>query len=171
MLSGNTDCYQPIERKLKITRSLLEVFLKYKHPVSIITKNNLLLREQDILKEQAAFDLAHIAISLNSLNEGLRQKLEPRTVTGKSRLSLISSLSVADIPVMLMYAPVIPGLNGNEIPHIIKSAAQASASGAAFTMVRLNGSIAEIFKDWIYKAYPDRAEKVLSLIAQCHDGN
>ncbi len=170
MLSGNTDCYQPIERKLKITRSLLEVFLKYKHPVSIITKNNLLLRDLDILKELAAFDLVHVAISLNSLNENLRSKLEPRTVTSQNRLSIISSLAAADIPVMLMCAPVIPGLNSDEIPQIIKSAAIAGASGAAFTMVRLNGSIAEIFKDWIYKAYPDRAEKVLSLIAQCHDG-
>ena len=170
MLSGNTDCYQPIERKLKITRSLLEIFLKYKHPVGIITKNNLLLRDLDILKELAANDLVHIAISLNSLNEDLRQKLEPRTVTSLSRLSMISSLAAADIPVMLMCAPIIPGLNSDEIPQIIKSAALAGASGASFTIVRLNGSIAEIFKDWIYKTYPDRAEKVLNLIAQCHDG-
>lgn len=170
MLSGNTDCYQPIERKLKITRSLLEVFLKYKHPVSIITKNNLLLRDLDILKELAAHDLVHIAVSLNSLNEELRQKLEPRTVTSQGRLSMISSLAAADIPVMLMCAPIIPGLNSDEIPQIIRSAATAGASAAAFTIVRLNGSIAEVFKDWIYKTYPDRAEKVLNLIAQCHDG-
>ena len=170
MLSGNTDCYQPIERKLKITRALLQVFLKYKHPVGIISKNNLLLRDLDIIKELAANDLIHIAISLNSLNESLRQKLEPRTVSAQCRLSMISKLAESNIPVMLMCAPIIPGLNSDEIPQIIKSAALAGASGASFTIVRLNGSIAEIFKDWIYKTYPDRAEKVLNLIAECHEG-
>ena len=170
MLSGNTDCYQPIERKLKITRSLLEVFLKYKHPVSIISKNNLILRDLDILKELTALNLVHVAVTLNSLNEGLRQKLEPRTVTCRSRIDLISKLSAENIPVMLMCAPIIPGLNSNEIPGIIKAAADAGASAAAFTMVRLNGAIAGIFSDWIHKAYPDRAEKVLNLITQCHGG-
>lgn len=170
MMSGNTDCYQPIERKLKITRSLLEVFLKYKHPVSIISKNNLILRDMDILKELAALDLVHVAVTLNSLNESLRQKLEPRTVTGQSRIRLISKLVDEHIPVMLMYAPIIPGLNSDEIPAVIKAAADAGVSAASFTLVRLNGAIAEIFTDWIYKAYPDRAEKVLHMIADCHSG-
>ncbi len=170
MMSGNTDCYQPIERKLKITRSLLEVFLKYRHPVSIISKNNLMLRDMDILEELARLDLVHVAVTLNSLNESLRQKLEPRTVTGQSRIRLISRLTEAGIPVSLMYAPIIPGLNSDEIPAVIEAAAAAGASGASFTMVRLNGAIAEIFTDWIHKAYPDRAEKVLHMIADCHDG-
>ncbi|HYK75539.1 MAG TPA: PA0069 family radical SAM protein [Daejeonella sp.] len=170
MLSGNTDCYQPVERKLKITRSMLEVFLKYKHPVSIITKNNLILRDLDILKQLAALDLVHVAVTINSLNESLRQKLEPRTVTANGRLNVIQKLSEENIPVMLMLAPIIPGLNSDEIPEVIKAAAEAGASGAAFTLVRLNGAIAEIFTDWIHKAYPDRAEKVLHLIADCHEG-
>lgn len=170
MMSGNTDCYQPIERKLKITRSLLEVFLKFKHPVSIISKNNLMLRDIDILKELAKLDLVHVAVTLNSLNESLRQKLEPRTVTGQSRIRLISKLTEENIPVSLMYAPIIPGLNSDEIPTVIKAAAEAGASAASFTLVRLNGAISEIFTDWIYKAYPDRAEKVLHMIAECHDG-
>lgn len=170
MLSGNTDCYQPIERKLKITRSMLEVFLKYKHPVSIISKNSLILRDLDILKQLAALDLVHVAITINSLNESLRQKLEPRTVTANGRLNVIQKLSEEDIPVMLMLAPIIPGLNSDEIPAVIQAAAQAGASSAAFTLVRLNGAIAEIFTDWIHKAYPDRAEKVLHLIAECHEG-
>lgn len=170
MLSGNTDCYQPIERKLKITRSLLEVFLKFKHPVSIISKNNLMLRDMDILKELAKLDLVHVAVTLNSLNESLRQKLEPRTVTGQSRIRLIHRLSSENIPVSLMYAPIIPGLNSDEIPTVIKAAADAGASAASFTLVRLNGAISEIFKDWIYKAYPDRAEKILHMIAGCHGG-
>jgi DNA repair photolyase len=170
MMSGNTDCYQPIERKLKITRSLLEVFLKYKHPVSIISKNNLMLRDLDLLKELASLDLVHIAVTLNSLNEDLRLKLEPRTVTGNSRLKLIEKLSSENIPVMLMLAPVIPGLNSDEIPAVIKAAAEAGAASASYTLVRLNGSIAEIFTDWIHKAFPERAEKVLHMISDCHEG-
>lgn len=170
MMSGNTDCYQPIERRLKITRSLLEVFLKYKHPVSLISKNNLILRDTDILSEMAKMDLVHVAVTLNSLNESLRQKLEPRTVTGQSRIRLISRLTELNIPVRLMCAPVIPGLNSDEIPALIKAAADAGADAASFTIVRLNGAIAEIFKDWIHKAYPDRAEKVLHMIADCHGG-
>lgn len=170
MLSGNTDCYQPIERKLKITRSLLEIFLKYRHPVSIISKNSLMLRDMDILRELAALDLIHISITLNSLDENLRQKMEPRTVTGQSRIELIRKLSAENIPVRLMFAPIIPGLNSDEIPKIIKAAADAGATDAAFTLVRLNGAIAEIFTDWIIKSFPGRAEKVLSLIAECHDG-
>jgi DNA repair photolyase len=170
MLSGNTDCYQPIERKLKITRALLKVFLKYRHPVSIISKNNLMLRDLDLLKELSALNLVHIAVTLNSLNEELRLKMEPRTVTGSGRIKLIEKLSAENIPVSLMLAPIIPGLNSDEIPSVIKAAAGAGANGASYTMVRLNGSIAELFSDWIYKAYPDKANKVLNMIADCHDG-
>ncbi|MBC7745616.1 MAG: PA0069 family radical SAM protein [Flavobacterium sp.] len=170
MLSGNTDCYQPIERKLKITRELLKVFLKYKHPVSLISKNNLMLRDIDILAELAKEDLVHISITLNSLNEDLRLKLEPRTVTGKSRLKLIEKLSSKNIPVRLMLSPIIPGLNSDEIPSVIKFAAEAGAMDASYTLVRLNGSVAEIFKDWIHKSFPQQASKVLHLIAECHQG-
>lgn len=170
MLSGNTDCYQPIERKLKITRSLLEVFLKYRHPVSIISKNNLILRDMDLLEQLASLNLLHVAISVTTLNESLRLKLEPRTVTGRGRIHVIQELSARNIPVRLMLAPIIPGLNSDEIPDIVRAAADAGAREAGFTMVRLNGSIAEIFTDWIHKAYPDRAEKVLHMIASCHGG-
>lgn len=170
MLSGNTDCYQPIERKLEITRSLLEVFLKYKHPVSLISKNNLITRDIDLLKELAKLDLVHVTVTINSLNESLRQKMEPRTVTGRSRLMVINRLASEDIPVRLMMAPIVPGLNSDEIPTLIKAAADEGAREAIFTLVRLNGAIAEIFSDWIHKAYPDRAEKVLNMIASCHGG-
>jgi DNA repair photolyase len=170
MLSGNTDCYQPIERKLKITRSLLEVFLKYRHPVSIISKNNLISRDIDLLKPMAELGLVHVTVTINSLNEELRQKLEPRTVTAKSRLMLIRKLREQNIPVRLMLAPIIPCLNSDEIPRVIEAAAEAGVQGAIFTVVHLNGAIAEIFQDWIHKAYPDRAEKVLHAIADCHGG-
>ncbi len=170
MLSGNTDCYQPIERKLKITRSLLEVFLKYKHPVSIISKNNLVVRDIDILQELARLNLVHVTITINSLNESLRRKMEPRTVTAKSRLMVINKLSSANIPVRLMIAPIVPGLNSDEMPSLINAAADEGVLAAIFTLIRLNGSIAEIFTDWIHKAYPDRAEKVLHAISECHGG-
>ncbi|MBK1440532.1 PA0069 family radical SAM protein [Parapedobacter sp. ISTM3] len=170
MLSGNTDCYQPIERKLKITRALLQIMLSYRHPVSIISKNNLILRDIDILSQLAELQLVHVALSINSLNEDLRQKMEPRTVTAKGRLQVIRKLSDANIPVMVMCAPIVPGLNSDEMPEVIKAAADHGASGAGYTIVRLNGAIGELFTDWVYKAYPDRAEKVLHSIAACHGG-
>ncbi|GGG78167.1 radical SAM protein [Parapedobacter pyrenivorans] len=170
MLSGNTDCYQPIERKLGITRAILQVMLAYRHPVSIISKNNLILRDMDILAKMASLGLAQVAISINSLNEELRQKMEPRTVTATGRLRVIQKLSDANIPVMVMCAPIIPGLNSEEVPDVIKAAASHGARGAGYTIVRLNGAIGELFTDWVHKAYPDRADKVLNSIAACHGG-
>jgi len=170
LLSGNTDCYQPVERRLKITRSLLEIFLRYRNPVSVITKNNVILRDIDILEELAKMNLVHVNVSLTSLNEQLRQKLEPRTVTATGRLAVIQKLSEKGVPVRVMAAPIIPGLNSSEVPNIIKAAADRGARAAGFTIVRLNGSVAEIFTDWIHKSFPDRAEKVLNLIKSCHDG-
>ena len=169
-LSGNTDCYQPVERRLKITRALLELFLKYKNPVSIITKNNLILRDLDILEQLAKMDLLHVNISITSLTEDIRQKLEPRTVTGAGRLAVIKKLADAGIPIRAMVAPIIPGLNSHEIADIISSASANGARAANYTIVRLNGALGDIFTDWIYKAFPDRAEKVLNLIKNCHDG-
>jgi DNA repair photolyase len=170
MLSGNTDCYQPIERKLKITRKLLEVYLKFKHPVSIITKNSLILRDLDLLQELSAMNLVHVNISITSLDESLRQKLEPRTASSNNRLKVVETLSAKGIPVNIMVAPVIPALNSHEIPEIIKTAADRGALSAAYTIVRLNGSIKDIFTDWIKKSFPERANKVLHQIADCHGG-
>lgn len=170
MFSGNTDCYQPAERKWKITRAMLEVCLKYRNPVGMITKNQLILRDLDLLKEMAAMNLVHVMVSITSLEEELRLKLEPRTATAANRLKVVETLNKNNIPAGVMVAPIIPGLNSHEIPAIIEAAANAGARGAGYTIVRLNDSIAEIFKDWIYKAYPDRAEKVLNQIAACHDG-
>lgn len=169
LLSGNTDCYQPAERKFGITRSLLEVFLEYKHPVSIITKNNLILRDIDLLSKLSKYNLVQVSISITTLNEELRLKLEPRTVTGQGRLNIVKQLSDAGIPVNVMVAPIIPGLNSEEVSKIIEQSAIYGANNAFFTMVRLNGAIADIFKDWIYKSYPGRAEKTLHLIAASHN--
>lgn len=171
VFSGNTDCYQPIERKLKITRSMLEVMLQYKHPVSIITKNSLILRDLDLLKQLAELRLVHVSVSVTTLNEELRQKMEPRTVTGMGRMKVIKTLTENGIPVRVMTAPIIPGLNSDEIPHLIETAAANGAKAAAYTMVRLNGAIGPIFTDWIHKSFPDRAEKVIHLIESCHNGH
>ncbi|MCJ8211758.1 PA0069 family radical SAM protein [Mucilaginibacter sp. RS28] len=170
MLSGNTDCYQPVERKLGITRRLLQIFLNYKNPVSIITKNNLILRDLDIIAELARLNLIHVNVSITSLDEQLRQKLEPRTVTATGRLAVIEKLAAVSVPVRVMAAPIIPGLNSNEVPDIIRAAANRGACDAGFIMVRLNGSIADIFTDWLYKTFPAKAEKVLHQIQSCHDG-
>lgn len=170
MFSGNTDCYQPMERKLKITRQMLEVLLKFRHPVGMITKNNLILRDIDILKELSALRLVHVMVSITSLREELRLKMEPRTVTAKNRLKVIEQLSKAGIPTGVMTAPIIPGLNSDEIPQLIEAAANHGAVVAGYTMVRLNGSIKDIFTDWIQKNFPDRADKVLHQIAEVHGG-
>lgn len=171
VLSGNTDCYQPIERKLQITRSLLKILNHYQHPVSIITKNSLIQRDIDILKQLAQKNLVNVAITINSLNEDLRLKMEPRTVTAKGRLRIIEKLSNEGIPVLLMCAPIIPGLNSDEMPKLIKAAADAGAQSASFTLVRLNGAISDIFTDWVEKTFPDRAQKILHGIQAAHGGN
>jgi DNA repair photolyase len=170
MFSGNTDCYQPVERRLKITRSMLEVLLKFKHPVGMITKNSLILRDIDILSELAKLKLVHVMVSITSLREDLRLAMEPRTTTAKQRLKVIEQLSKAGIPAGVMTAPIIPGLNSSEVPSIIKAAADAGAVNAGYTIVRLNGAIGEIFKDWIHKNFPDAADKVLNQIAEVHKG-
>ncbi len=170
MVSGNTDCYQPIEKKLKITRQLLEVFLEYRNPIAMITKNSLILRDTDLLSELAKHKLVHVMVSITSLKEELRLKMEPRTASAKKRLNVLNQLSKAGVPCGVMTAPIIPGLNSMEIPSIIKQAADNGAVNAGYTIVRLNGSISEIFTNWIHKNFPDRAEKVLHQIQDCHGG-
>lgn len=171
MLSGNTDCYQPLERKYELTRKLLKVFNKFQNPVGIITKNALVTRDIDILKELAEHNLVHVIFSITSLDESLRQKLEPRTASAIKKLKAMELLANEDIPVGVMNAPLIPSLNHHEIPGIIKSAADAGAQFASYTVVRLNGQIAKVFKDWLTKNFPDRSEKVWHQIQELHGGN
>ncbi len=170
VLSGNTDCYQPAEQKFKLTRSCLKVFLKYRHPVGIITKNALVLRDIDLIEELNRYNLVGVHISLTSLNENTRRVLEPRTTSIKKRLETIKTLSEKNIPVNAMLAPIIPGINSHEILDLAKKAAENGAISFAQTVVRLNGAIGQIFTNWIRKAMPDKADKVLSLIASCHGG-
>lgn len=170
MLAGNTDCYQPIERELEITREILKVLWKYRHPVGIITKNSLILRDLDILKPMAENRLLRTSISLTTLDEGLRRQLEPRTASVELRLKTIQTLAGNGIPVNVMLAPIIPGLNDHEIFSMAGKAAGLGALSIAYTLVRLNGDVAELFEDWIRKNMPDRADRVLNRIRDCHSG-
>ncbi len=170
-LSGNTDCYQPVERKMKITRNLLKVFLKYKHPAGIITKNQLITRDIDLLSEMSKDDLMHVYISITGTNEDIREKMEPRTASYKARFKTLEKLAAAGVPVGVMIGPIIPGLTDDQMPEVMKAAADHGARSVGFTMVRLNGAVGQIFTDWIWKAFPDRAEKVLSNIKTVHQGN
>lgn len=169
-LSGNTDCYQPVERKLEITRKILQVFWKYRHPVGVITKNALITRDLDVLSDLASKNLVHVAISITSLKEEIRRKMEPRTASVKQKLKTIEQLSKENVPVRLMMGPIIPGLNNYEIFDVAKAASEAGAGGMIFTIIRLNGHLGNLFTDWIQKAFPTKADHVLSLIKQIHNG-
>jgi DNA repair photolyase len=171
MLSGNTDCYQPIEAKLKITRQLLEVLERFHHPVGIITKSALILRDMDIISRLAEKQLVSVAISINTLDESLRRQLEPRTASISRRLQVIEELSKAGVHVHAMIAPVIPGLNDHEIMDLIGAVAQAGAKNAGYITVRLNGDVGPIFTDWVHKKYKDRASRILNRIMDIHGGN
>jgi len=171
VLSGNTDCYQPLEKKFELTRDLLKVFNKYKHPVGIITKNTLISRDIDILEDLANDNQVSVIMSVTTLDEQLRRIMEPRTSSAKKKLDTIALLSEKGIRVSVMNAPIIPGLNHSEIPKVAKAVSESGAVSIGYTMVRLNGSIGEIFKDWLLKNFPDRAEKVWNQICDVHGGS
>lgn len=171
VLSGNTDCYQPIERKLEITRKCIEVLLKHQHPMGIITKNALVQRDIDLLKQMAEKNLVQVVVSITTLDEELRRAMEPRTASAKKRLETVEVLTKAGIPVMVLTAPIIPGLNSHEIFDLVKAAKDAGARDVGYTMVRLNGQIADIFSIWVQQTFPDRAEKVLNQIKAVHEGS
>jgi DNA repair photolyase len=169
-LSGNTDCYQPAEKKFKLTRALLQVCNEFNQPVGMITKNSGMLRDMDILQEMASKKLVSILVSITSFNEDLRRVMEPRTTTAVQRLKLINDLSKAGVRMGVMLGPMIPGLNDHEMQRIMKAASENGATFTAYTFIRLNGSIKLLFHDWLYKNFPDRADKVWHLIEQSHDG-
>lgn len=170
IMSGNTDCYQPAEKKFGLTRECLEVFYALRHPVGIITKNSLVLRDLDILEKLNRDRLVGVTVSVTTLSEDTRRVLEPRTATIAKRLETIRSLSARGIPVNAMLAPIIPGINSHEILKMAEAVSEAGALSFGFTVVRLNGAIGKIFADWINRVLPDKAEKVLNQIAACHGG-
>lgn len=170
MLSGNTDCYQPIERKLKITRSLLKVFDKRKHPVGIITKNSLIKRDLDILKSLNKDNLLRVTMSITTLNDAVRRVMEPRTASVNQRLKTLEAFADAGIKVNVNMAPIIPGLNSHEILKLSKKVADLGAYSIMYIMVRLNGEIGPIFEDWVEKAFPLKKEKIINRIKSTHQG-
>ncbi len=170
MLSGNTDCYQPLESQLQITRSILHTFLKHQHPCNIVTKNALVLRDLDILKSMAEKNLISVTICINSLNEELRRKMEPRTSSIRNKLKAIEVLHQAGIPTGVLIAPIIPALNSHEVFEIVKRTAQVGSQYAGYTIIRLNDGTAEVFSQWLELHFPDRAQKVLNQIRSMHQG-
>lgn len=170
VLSGNTDCYQPAERKFELTRELLKVFLEYRNPVGIITKNVLMNRDLDLIEELGALNLIAVNLSVTTLNEELRRKLEPRTATAKRKLDLIEKLANINVPVNVMAAPILPALNDHEILSIAKAASERGAKSFHSHIVRLMGPNEQIFEQWVTHHYPDRAQKVMNQIRSIHSG-
>jgi DNA repair photolyase len=170
VMSGVTDPYQPIERRLQITRGCLDVLARFRNPVGIITKNQLVTRDLDLLGELAAHRAAAVNISITSLDPKLQRVLEPRTSTPRARLEAIRQLRSAGIPVGVMSAPIIPGLNDHEVPAILVAAAEAGAQFAGYTVVRLPYAVAPLFERWLEEHFPDRKEKVLGRIRHLRGG-
>ena len=164
VMSGVTDPYQPIERKVCITRGCLEVLAKFRNPVAIITKNRLVTRDIDVLRELAACNAVAVNISVTSLNSSLQRILEPRTTSPRGRLDAIRQLRGANIPVGVMVAPIIPGLTDHEIPKILEACVKAGAQFAGYTIIRLPWAVAPLFEHWLEEHFPDRKEKVLGRI-------
>ena len=170
MMSGNTDCYQPAERKFGLTRKVLEVFLEYRNPVGIITKNGLIMRDKDILAEMAKLRLVSVFHSITTLDRDLARKLEPRTSTPARRLEAMRTLSEAGVHTGAMIGPVIPGLNDEEIPAILAAAREAGAKSAGFNMVRLPYAVRPIFEEWLTRNVPLEAKKIMARIQMVRDG-
>lgn len=165
-LSVATDCYQPVEKKLRLTRRCLEVLAEFRNPVAVITKNHLVTRDTDLLSDLARHDAASVAISLTTLDDDLRRRMEPRTSSPARRLAAIEKLAAAGIPVGVMTAPIIPGLNDHELPALLSAAAEAGATFAGYTLVRLPYAVAPLFEDWLARNFPDRKDKVLNRIRE-----
>ncbi|MCX7399185.1 MAG: PA0069 family radical SAM protein [Planctomycetales bacterium] len=170
MLSGVTDCYQPVERKLQITRQCIEVACEARQPISIITKNSLITRDIDLLRELADQGLCRAAISINSLDQSLTKRLEPACTAPAGRIEAISRLSSAGIPVHAMIAPIIPGINDHEIPAVLKEVSEAGAKSASFIMIRLPLTVETVFLDWLKRHHPTQAAKVESRLRVVREG-
>ncbi len=169
-ISGVTDCYQPVERRLRLTRSCLEVLAEFRNPVSIITKNKLVARDADLLAFLATFNASVVFISITTLSPTLGRTLEPRASLPSQRLAAIEALASAGVPTGVMVAPVIPGLNDHEIPAILDAAAKAGARHAGTTLLRLPLSVAPLFEDWLERHAPGQKDKVLERIRSMRNG-
>ena len=169
-LGTNTDCYQPIERKFKITRQILGVLSAYNHPVTIVTKSTLVERDIDILSDMAARGLAHVTLSLTTFDRKLARRMEPRAAAPQRRLQTLATLAEADIPTGVLVAPVIPGLNDAEIEKLVTASAQNVVRTARYVMLRLPLEISELFQEWLDAHYPLKKDRVMSLVRQMRAG-
>jgi DNA repair photolyase len=169
-LSGNTDCYQPVERQLRITRRCLEVFVEFRNPVGVVTKSALVARDADLLAELASHQAAHVCCSVTTLDPDLARRMEPRAAQPGKRLDAIAALSAAGIPVAVLVGPVIPGLNDAEIPRLLAAAKAAGARSAAWVLLRLPRPIDTLFTRWLEENFPDRKDRVLHRIQDTRAG-
>lgn len=169
-LGINTDAYQPIERKLGITRRLLELMLEYRHPVSLLTKGVTMLRDLDLLAQLAERNLVSVSISITTLDADLKRRMEPRTASPRARLNMLSSLREIGIEPGVMVAPVIPAINDGELETILARSAGAGATRADYVVLRLPHELNDLFRDWLGQHYPERAAHVMSLVRQLHGG-
>lgn len=168
--SGITDPYQPLERKLRITRACLEALNEFGNPAALISKNHLVMRDVDILREMAQRNLVQVNLSVTTLDASLSRAMEPRASRPAMRLKAIETLAKAGIPTGVMIGPVLPGLTDHEIPAILQSAADAGAISAGYTMLRLPYGVKDLFQHWLHEHFPDRAEKVLRRLREMHGG-
>jgi DNA repair photolyase len=169
-LSGVTDPYQPVERKLGVTRSCLELLAEFRNPVAIITKNHLVTRDIDILRELTTYNAVCVNVSITTLDSELSRVMEPRTSHPGGRLAAIAELAAAGIPVGVMVAPVIPALNDYEMPAILRAAAQAGAKHAGYVILRLPWAVAPLFQEWLTRHFPERKDKILNRIRSLRGG-
>ncbi len=169
-LGTNTDPYQPVERKLNITRGILELLAKHRHPLTIVTKSSLILRDAQLLAELAADGLAAVHVSLTTLDPDLKRRLEPRTAGPQRRLQVVRELAARGIPTGVLTAPIIPGLNDHELETMLERAAECGAQSAAYVLLRLPHQVEHLFVEWLHAHYPDRAQHVLSLLRQMRGG-
>ena len=170
MMSGATDPYQPLERRLRITRGVVEVLAEFRNPVAIITKNHLVTRDLDLLLELAKHDAVAVILSVTTLRNELQRVMEPRTSVPKRRLDAVRALAQAGVPVGVNVAPVIPGLTDQELPAILEAAAGAGARFASYVLVRLPHAVAPMFETWLEQHFPDRKDKVLNRLRALHGG-
>lgn len=169
-MGGVTDIYQPVERKLELTRRCLEVFLDFRNPVGLVTKSHLITRDLELLQEMSHYGLVSVAISLTTLNDDLWRVMEPRTASPARRLEAVRQLAEVGVPVGVLTSPIIPGLNDHEIPRLVAAAAEAGAQFAGYGMVHLPYGVKDLFADWVKATFPERADRVLNRIREMRGG-
>ncbi len=169
-LGINTDGWQPVERGLRLTRAILEVLAECRHPVSMVTKSALILRDLDLLSAMARQNLVRVAVSITTLDANLARRMEPRAASSQRRLSVLRELSAAGVPTMVLVAPLIPALTDHELERILEAAAEAGVRSAGYVLLRLPHEVKPLFRDWLEREQPGRAEHVFSLLRQMHGG-